>query len=347
MSSFRRAGTAAAAPSSGSSSTAAASSALPRGTKAFLNNQTLVSSGLRELDAWIGGGFVLGTVVTVEPPAFESFGADVLRCFAAEGLVAKQRVYINASSVRESLPLELSTAQKQLKAQLADVKESGDKLKIAWQYEKYAADKQFPIADTRFCHSFDLSKPIQAHYLDTCRVLAAATDYRVTFAVMQQALLDHPNDVVRFVLADIGSPWLYGDMTADHEAHFLQFLRAVRGLMARHRHRAICMMTVPTFAFPAPLVKSVRHLSDYAFEMSSFLGDTLPPELRDFSGLCYVHRLATAHSLTSHVVESVKMGIKRDRRKLKLEHLHLPPEGSRSNKTEKQSTSSAADPLAF
>jgi elongator complex protein 4 len=47
-----------------------------------------------------------------------------------------------------------------------------------------------------------------------------------------------------------------------------------------------------------------------------------------------MHKLARIQSLVSHAIDHVKIGIKRERRKLKLENLHLPPEGSRNNKSE-------------
>ncbi|KAF0689624.1 Aste57867_18955 [Aphanomyces stellatus] len=345
MSSFRRAAPPSSSFASSSSSPVgtplpsppvAATGGLPlRGTKPFINNQTLTSSGLRELDALIGGGFLLGTLVVVEPPVFGSFGADVLRYFAAEGLAHEQHVFADAATV-DALPLELSTAQKQLKAHvLADVPDD-PKLTIAWQYEKYKpSDNGGGGADARFCHSFDLSKPMQASMRgdSTCHVLPAYSSYEDVFHHMHRALVEHATTAVRFVLADIGAPWTYSEMNRDHIRRLHQFLRAIRGLLARHRHRAICMMSLPAFAMPSPaVVRALRHLGDYVFELTSFAGDPLPAELSDFSGLLYVHALARTHALTCHAVESTKLGIKRDRRKLKLEHLHLPPEGSRSQK---------------
>ncbi|KAF0705371.1 hypothetical protein AaE_014543 [Aphanomyces astaci] len=345
MSSFRRAvGLDSAAPhvpSTTSSSTPARG--VSRGVKPFINDQTLTSSGLRELDAVVGGGYLLGSIVVVESSVFGSFGSDLARYFAAEGLANEHVVYTDASVVA-SLPLELSTAQKQLKAALvvAQTSAAAPPLTIAWQYEKYAAETlphNVKVTDNRFCHSFDLSKPMVDAMKRTCHVLLDSSStlaYRSIFATMQQAL-EHSDDVVRFVLTDVGAPWISGDMTSEHQSQLLIFVRAVRGLLARHRRRAICMLTMPAFTLPTPLVRSIRHLADYVFELSSFAGqsDHLPSELADFGGLLFVHKVAHLHSITGHALDNVKLGVKRDRRKLKLEPLHLPPEGSRSQKPDK------------
>lgn len=124
-----------------------AASSLRSGTKPFLNGQTLVSSGLSELDAALGGGLLVNTLNVVETPAESSDGAstsldvgagasealaiDLLRYFAAEGVAdGKQRVAIVAPDARDfiaaQLPLELSLAQRQVKQQLADT-EKGDR----------------------------------------------------------------------------------------------------------------------------------------------------------------------------------------------------------------------------
>ncbi|OQR92791.1 elongator complex protein [Achlya hypogyna] len=296
-----------------------------RGTKPFINNQVLTSSGLREMDALLGGGLLLGSLTIVEAACFGSYAADLLRYFAAEGLANAHAVAAD-SVVLEALPLELSLAQKQVKAQVSS------KLTIAWQYEKYASS---PSESSRFCHSFDLSKPMTAEMKETCHELDPGTAYRDVYLQLLTLLESTKDCVVRVALSDVGSPVLYEDVT--NVGPLVQFLRALKGLLNCHRHRLVCMMSLPMYLFPVAAVAQLRHLSDYAFEVSSFLGDMqqLPPELQDFSGLFCIHKLACFQSVASHAVDHVKLGIKRDRRKLKLENLHLPPEGSRSQKQEK------------
>ncbi|ETW09185.1 hypothetical protein H310_01611 [Aphanomyces invadans] len=348
MSTFRRA-SAAAQQSPSSPLSPAVPSVRARGIKPFTNDQILTSSGLRELDAVLGGGYLLGSMVVVESSVYGSYGTDLARYFAAEGLANENFVYTDAS-LAATLPLELSTAQKQLKAALVaqPSNENSAPLTIAWQYEKYTADKPqltLPkVTDTRFCHSFDLSKPIADAMKSTWQELSIdpsmpslQSAYRNVFSAMQHALeVTHTGatDIVRFVLTDLAAPWLSDDMTFSHRCHLHQFLRAVRGLLARHRRRCICVLTVAAFALPTHVVRSIRHLGDYAFELTSFAGhsDQLPSELAEFNGLFFVHKVAHFHSITGHALDNIKLGIKRDRRKLKLEPLHLPPEGSRSQK---------------
>ncbi|KDO33357.1 hypothetical protein SPRG_02164 [Saprolegnia parasitica CBS 223.65] len=317
MSSFRRA-TSAAAPL--------------RGTKPFINNQVLTSSGLREMDALLGGGLLLGSLTLLESSCFGSYSADLLRYFAAEGLANAHTVAAD-SAVLESLPLELSLAQKQVKAQVQS------KLTIAWQYEKYSAESPTTSSSShRFCHSFDLSKPMAADMKETSVEICTlpGTAYRDVYLQLVSLLeTTPPNVVVRVALSDVGSPVIYSDVT--NAGPLVQFLRAIKGLLHCHRHRLVCMMSIPLYLFPRSLAAQLRHIGDYAFEVSSFLGDLqqVPSELQEFSGLFCIHKLARLQSVTSHALEHAQLGIKRERRKLKLENLHLPPEGSRSQKQEK------------
>ncbi|OQS07453.1 elongator complex protein [Thraustotheca clavata] len=318
MSSFRRA-TSASVPSP----------VQLRGTKAFINNQSLISSGLREMDTLLGGGLLLGSLSVIESSCFGSYCADVLRYFAAEGL-ASQHVVAADSVVMDSLPLELSIAQKQVKAQM-----QSSKLTIAWQYEKY--NDTNTTSSSRFCHSFDLSKAMATEMKKACHEITynPSMVYRDVYCQILALINANTDSVVRIALSDVGAPVIYGDVTEVRP--LLQFLRAIKGLLHLHRTRLVCMMSVPLYLLPNAAVAQIRHISDYDFEVSSFLGDMqqVPAELQEFTGLFCVHKLARMHSLTCHSLDQVKLGIKRERRKLKLEHLHLPPEGSRSQKQEK------------
>jgi len=312
------------------------------GTKPFINNQTLISSGLRELDTILGGGFLMRTVAVVEAPVFGSYAIDLARYFAAEGLAASHCTLVN-KQLFEKLPLELSLAQKQVKNDWKQFqnteKDSDAKLKIAWQYDKYTAESE-TNQSTRFCHSFDLSKDMQEELKSRCQVIDlenisqdTPSMYRTLFQDIAKNLvqMESKQNAIRIVLTDIGS-YHYGDLNERHFHELTQFLRALRGII-RTNKKATCMLSMPLHLFPKSIAAEIRHICDYALEMSSFMGEmsNLPMELRDFHGLFCIHKLARMQSLACHAVDTVKFGVKRENRKLKLEKLHLPPEESRSS----------------
>jgi elongator complex protein 4 len=247
------------------------------GTKAFINNQVLTSSGLRELDTIIGGGIMLGSLSIVESAVFGSYSLDILRYFAGEGLASGQHVATD-KIILDMLPLELSIAQKRIKAEM-----STPKLTIAWQYEKYN-NRTSPSSD-RLCHSFDLSKPMSPEMKSSCKAveLSPTNDiYRSLYTQILTLLSQDENSVLRVALSDVGSPMIYGD---NNEVYLVRFVRALRALLYTYRHRFVCMISVPMYAMGSlSIAATLRHLADYDFEVTSFSGDLeLPAELQ------YVH----------------------------------------------------------
>jgi elongator complex protein 4 len=382
MSSFRRAtprapavaATAAASASSSSlpspagSSVVAAKVALP-GTKPFLNGQALISTGLAQLDAIIGGGWLLGTLVLLDIPRHDDAAAstslvdDFHRYFVAEGIVSGQHAVVVSddadSFATHQLPLELSMAQKQVKAQLAasaNPSADDESLTIAWQYQKYISDatSSSSLDKPRFCHSFDLSRPMHTELL---RVNAPSTldlstysgsmdvAYAQLIADIARTVETYSSDarVVRVSVRELGSP-LLGPPSSAHMTALFQFVRKLRHLASSTRNRSVVFqLSGHLYAFPTAFANELRHLSDYVLQVKSFVGesDMLPGELVEFQGLLEIKRLARIHALACHTLDAAKFGIKRERRKMKIEKFHLPPEGSRSSSERDRKTAVA------
>eukprot|EP00644_Phytophthora_capsici_P001130 jgi/Phyca11/556286/estExt2_Genewise1Plus.C_PHYCAscaffold_860021 len=353
-------------------------SSLRSGTKPFLNGQTLVSSGLSELDTALGGGLMLGTLNMVETQsdssvdvgggASDSMAIDLLRYFAAEGVAGGQRVAVAAPDVlefvKQQLPLELSIAQRQVKQQIAD-NDKENPLTIAWQYGKYEQKQQ---TKDRFCHSFDLSKmmhgemltanePTAINLLSWAESMVGEVYERLYLAVEEVVMQQKENgsQVLRLGLIGLGSP-LLGSADASHMTALFKFVRRLRSLLVQSKG-AVCLMVLGSDvmkAFPDPFVNELRHVSDTVLALNSFAGtrDLLPEELQEFQGSLTLRKLPRVHALACHAPSNTRFGVKRGRRKLKIEKFHLPPEGSRSsNSSSCGNTSSSGhngtDPLAF
>lgn len=81
-----------------------------------------------------------------------------------------------------------------------------------------------------------------------------------------------------------------------------------------------------------PYASMVSSLCDTLLCVESFAGkeDAVPPEFKAFCAYLHVKRIQQANSIASFRSPNCKYGIKRDRRKLHIEPLHLPPEESRA-----------------
>lgn len=361
---------------------ASASSTAPlRGAKPFLNGQALISSGHAQLDALLGGGLLLGTLALLETPALAasassaSLVTDVQRYFCAEGVAAAQRTLIAtpdaAGFAQHQLPLELSLAQSQLRRTHTDTDGGDAPLTIAWQYAKYMANTDATTLTQRFCHSFDLARPMHRELLaanppvlvDMLAIDAVASPPHAVYAQLlarigaEVAAAADRRVVLRVSLQALGSP-LIGAADVAHMVALVKFVRQLRALVSDRP--VVCVLSGAHFAFPREFASDVHHMCDYVLELKAFAGeqDLLPAELRDFHGLLHVRKLARVHALACHTMDAAKFGLKRERRKLKIEKFHLPPEGSRTSSSTSSTSSSGGsksggtsgsshDPLAF
>ncbi|TDH73529.1 hypothetical protein CCR75_007655 [Bremia lactucae] len=339
------------------------------GTKPFLHGQTLVTSGLNELDMTLGGGLLLRTLNLVETTtlisaqdassldlssrASDALSIDLLRYFVAEGVVDReQRVALVAPDaagfINLQLPLELSLAQSQVKQQLAD-KEDDVPLEIAWQYGNVEQNRA--NHSRRFCHSYDLSKSMHQEMVlanepiaidltsvKTSTDVGAIAAYDHLYLAIENVVLKHEQNrvdqVLRIGILGLGSPEM-GSTDAAHMRALFIFFKRFRTLLCQSTN-AVSLILVASDtlgAFPATFINELRHVSDSVLTLNSFAGsrDLLTEELQAFQGSLMLRKLPRLHSLTCHAPSNARFGIKRDPRKLRIEKFHLPPEGSRTN----------------
>ena len=130
------------------------------GLKPWINTGLgIISSGNKQLDDIMGGGFALGTLILLESDSYSTYGEDLLRYGVAEGVshghacLCISGVVAEALKVYDHLPYNqtISSANRS-SANSRDIKtsfaakgdeEGGNKstshpeLTIAWQYGKY------------------------------------------------------------------------------------------------------------------------------------------------------------------------------------------------------------------
>lgn len=103
-----------------------------------LDGRLTTSTGTKSLDSLLAGhaGLPLGTSLLIEESGTTDFSGALLRYYAAEGAVQGQNVHVlgvNEAWSRE-LPGVQAAASSSVKA--AEQKIQGDKMKIAWRYER-------------------------------------------------------------------------------------------------------------------------------------------------------------------------------------------------------------------
>ncbi len=108
-------------------------------------------------------------------------------------------------------------------------------------------------------------------------------------------------------------------------------------------YRALIIVSLPTNYTSPQLQQISSNISDSCFLIESFVGnhESIASEFKEFCGFFHIQKLSCLGTLTSFRPPGTKFGLKRDRRKLHIEPLHLPPEESRAmvSDTEKFKTS--------
>ncbi len=387
-SSFRRldlsmGGLGAARPPSSTGAPPPAGPVQPRapGTKSWINGQTLISSGNKDLDSVLGGGLCLGTLTLVEEDRFSDHALVLSKYFVAQGVSCKQRCLVvgaeDPAALREALvthlPYDLthkknqstaahettpSTGTAEAKPATAPPSPSpfsttalqqalppgGDSLSIAWQYRKYmggggaGASSTSSSSSSSFCHSYDLSRTMQPEVLAAAAaapvVLGIPEDDPEPFVRVHEAVAEAlhalpPHTTLRVLVKSFLSKT--GAWPTDQFQQALRVLHSLRQL-AWGKPVAI-LVTIPAHHLPSPQHRRLlARVADTVLELQSFASQRYRTagEFAPFAGLLYVRALQHVNALAPVRGPSNKLGVKRNRRKLHIEPLHLPPEGVRT-----------------
>ena len=109
-------------------------------------------------------------------------------------------------------------------------------------------------------------------------------------------------------------------------------------LQLKHMIRStrVCLtVTVQPCAITSQTLATLRQVADTVLSVESFAGraHSVPYEFKDFQGFLVLHKIQQYGSTAPFRPPGARYGLKRDRRKLHIEPLHLPPEESRAFST--------------
>lgn len=200
-----------------------------------------------------------------------------------------------------------------------------------------------------FCCSYDLSKHLQLSLEDElANIIMPTVDATVSERLAELLRLlslyltsmrqRSPRAVARVFLPDFHEFFFMCNDSAIHEvARFM--LRLKRMLWGS---RCMVSISLNPRAMPPAVLQALEQSIDTVLSVESFSGrmHCVPYEFDRFSAFLVIHKIQQYGMLAPYKPSSSRYGIIRDRRKLNIEPLHLPPEESRSFGT------AGADPAA-
>jgi len=112
--------------------------------------------------------------------------------------------------------------------------------------------------------------------------------------------------------------------------HIALFLVNVKHIIRSARCCAIVTIR-PSLVCPS-LIAKIRLIADSVFTIESFAGRThqIPYEFNELDGFLLIHKLQQCGIMAPFRPSGTRFGVKRNKNKLLLEPLHLPPEENRT-----------------
>lgn len=321
---------------------AAPASSVP-GLKYGPNGTIFISSGIRDLDKILGGGFPLGSLVMVMEDPEAPHHMLLLRNFMSQGLIHNQPL-LYASPSKDpraflgTLPSPVSSRDD--KSRNVDAEQEKG-LRIAWQYKKYFGDHQPNLDGQRdgkleFCNDFNLRKPLEKHLLtgkhvdcislQDCSSLITFRDRCSTFLAQLPRYDGNITCAGRIAIQSFCAPQCeYFDMEWD-------MLSSIRSLKSMVRSsNAVAFITFPASLVSPSFSKRWQHLADTLLSVKAIPDEdkelaSLLTGYQDMVGLLSVHKVARLNTQVPVIPEATTYSIKlQKRRSLVLECLNQAP----------------------
>jgi len=197
-----------------------------------------------------------------------------------------------------------------------------------------------------FCESFDLSRSLQENIRKKAIVriipTAVPTDVHNSlsewlsrlFSIIHTLLLqlcESDTHITRLYIPDLFQVIdMFSINNLEAERLILQTILSLKHFI--RNKKIILLLTVQPSVINPYLLQSIGNIADTVVAIDSFAGraNITPVEFREFCGFLIVRKIAHMSAIVPHRPAHIKYGLKRDRRKLHIEPLHLPPEESRA-----------------
>lgn len=260
-----------------------------------LDGRLTTSTGTTSLDGILAGhsGLPLGSSLLVEEHGTTDFSGNLLRYYAAEGLVQGHQVHVLGYPEAWKHELPAVSTKKDSTASKTPI-QNDEKMKIAWRYENLASRNSpsnlaMDVDGSKavFCHSFDLTKRLSSASIKGTITATPASHlsfeareppspFKIFIKSLQNKLQSAPpSSIHRVVVPSLLSPTLYTP-GACRPTEVLQFMHALRALLRQYCGQLTAIITFPVTLFPRSngVTRWVELLSDGVLEMVP-----LPPKL--------------------------------------------------------------------
>ncbi|XP_068541138.1 elongator complex protein 4 isoform X2 [Anas acuta] len=286
-------------------------SALPGTRPSARHGQLLLSSGLPSLDAVLGGGLAVGTLLLIEEDKYGVYSNLLFKYFLAEGVVCGHNLFVASAmeppdNILKKLPAPLldDTHRNELREEATPAKSEDfqDSMKIAWRYENLPKMEASPTTSTKFGHYYDISKTMSPELLQSIKWHSfylpeelslepklktwnmncgyASLLHSIQRVICQEGFDgSHPQkkqkNILRIGIQSMGS-LLWGDdicsSDTPEDIHSLtKFLYVLRGLL--RKSLSACIITVPSHLIQnKAIMERVTNLSDMVVGLESFIG---------------------------------------------------------------------------
>eukprot|EP01029_Cantina_marsupialis_P028717 TRINITY_DN777918_c0_g1_i1.p1 TRINITY_DN777918_c0_g1~~TRINITY_DN777918_c0_g1_i1.p1 ORF type:complete len:322 (+),score=52.53 TRINITY_DN777918_c0_g1_i1:27-968(+) len=299
-----------------------------KGTKAWTNGQTLVSSGLASLDKRIIGGYPLGSLTLIINDNYTTFSKSIMQYSIAEALESGHCVLACGNDEYKLAELKRNVpsivAEKKSKEEPEKKQKAAPNLKIAWQYKQYlTAGRSLSGGGMRkvepFCHTFDLSS--QRKETENMKTICSDSLDDIICGI-EEHLSTTKDKVTRVFVSD----YYFADVS---EKEIMRFVISLRSLIQKYCSHTLAMICLDECEISSKAVLRTMHISDLCLKVESFAEmDSVPIEFRSYVGFLHVKKARFMKHLNNSVSEHI-LAIKRTNTKMQITQLNLPPEESR------------------
>ncbi|KAI4318664.1 hypothetical protein MLD38_032340 [Melastoma candidum] len=316
---------------------------LPPGIRTGPNSTAFVSSGIPTLDAILGGGYCLGSLVMVMEDPDAPHHMLLLRSFMSQGIVHDQPL-LYASPAEEprrflgTLPSPAcSTADKSPRRD----REEDKGLRIAWQYKKYFDETHQSISSRKdneieYSSDFDLRKPLQRQFISGRKIecisilknsdLAAFHDRCGVFLNQHARKEGSILGACRISIQSFCAPQCE---YFNQEWQVLSFLRSLRSMVKSSN--SVAVLTFSPSLLPPSSLKRWQHLADILISVRAIPDDDkdmakLLTGYQDMVGLLNIHKIARPNVQVPFILDATMFSMKLQKRKyLIMECLNQAP----------------------
>lgn len=306
------------------------------GLKCGPNGTTFISTGIRDLDRILGGGYPLGSLVMVMEDPEAPHHMDLLRTFMSQGLVNNHPLlYASPSKDPRGFlgTLPNPGSSKEDKPTAPDL-DQGESLRIAWQYRKYMENQKSSIDD--YSNDFDMRKPLERQFLAGRPIdcvslldssdLSVAQDHCATFLSKFPRNSSNIASIGRIAIQSFCSPLCE---YSDKESDMLSFIRLLKSMLMVSN--AVAIVTFPPSMLSPSSSTRLQHMADTLLSIKAIPdGDKELEKLltgyKDINGFLNIHKVARINTQVPVILEAktFSMSLKK-RRFLALECLNQAP----------------------